>query len=306
MTNTKFDLYSEITNKIIKAIEDGAGELVMPWHKTAAGLPINATTRKNYRGINVLLLWMTADDKRYPSAHWATFKQWKEIGATVRKGERGTPIIFFKMLNRELEPSPTGEEITAVIPFARASWVFNAAQVEGYTSDEPIDEPIKAEQTEFELIEAAERQIRATGANIQYGGSRACYLHKDDLIQVPNASDFISTPTSSACEGYYSTIFHELAHWTGAPHRLDRTRGKKFADRPYCFEEIIAELSAAFSCVKLGVNPTPRADHAQYIEQYLKLLKADKRAIVTAASAAAAATDYILGNDAMAQHPETA
>ncbi|KAF0128383.1 MAG: hypothetical protein FD139_2831 [Methylocystaceae bacterium] len=290
---SRFDLHQEITDRIVAAIEAGVGEFKMPWHRAASTkLPINATTGRAYRGVNILSLWITAQSLGYESHEWATFKQWQERGATVRKGEKGTPIIFYKELHIESGDStaiddPEGER---KIPFARASWVFNASQVDGYL----IETPALPERLLFERIASVDRVIAATGAHIDFGGSRACYNHLTDRISIPEERAFIGTATSTAQEAFYATILHELSHWVGAECRLNREKGKRFADRAYAFEELIAETAAVFLCVELGITNEPRPDHAQYIAQYLTILKNDKKAIFAAAAAASAATDFIL------------
>lgn len=290
-----FDLHAEITNRIVEAIETGPGDFILPWHRASAThVPKNATTGKAYRGVNILSLWITAEARGYQNAGWATFKQWSEAGAHVRKGEKGTPIVFYKMLDKVDESDDAGQSEERRIPFARASWVFNVDQVDGYVA--PDAEP--REPTVFAPITRAQDLIAATGARIDFGGSRAFYRPSEDRIQIPLAGDFIGSPTATAQETFYMTILHELAHWTGAEHRLNRIKGKRFADRDYCFEELIAEMSAAFSCARLGIATTPRADHAHYIDQYLRLMKADKRAIFAAATAAGAATDFIMAFEA--------
>jgi antirestriction protein ArdC len=168
--------------------------------------------------------------------------------------------------------------------------VFNASQVEGYQSDAPT----LPERPLFERIASVDHAIAATLARIEYGGSRACYHRLTDCISIPDERAFFATETSTAQEAFYSTILHEATHWSGAEHRLNREKGKRFADRAYAFEELIAELSAAFLCAELGITNDPRPDHAQYTAQYLTVLKNDKKAIFSAAAAASAATDYIL------------
>lgn len=292
MKSSSFDLHADITTRIVDAIEAGAGDFILPWHRASAiHLPRNATTGKSYRGVNILSLWIAAEARGYGAAEWATFKQWSEAGAHVRKGEKGVPIVFYKTLDVTSDDGDTqSDDGRRQIPFARASWVFNADQVEGH--DAPLDPPRKP--SAFEMIPRADNLIAATGAAISYGGPRAFYRASEDRIQIPLAADFIGSPTATAQETFYMTVLHELAHWSGAEHRLNRVKGKRFADRDYCFEELVAELSAAFSCAHLGIATTPRPDHAQYIAQYLKLLKADKRAIFAAATAASAATDFIM------------
>ena len=287
-----FDLHAQITDRIVAAIEAGAGEFVMPWHRKdmPGGFPVNASTGKAYRGINILSLWLAASEAGFATNKWATFKQWLDMGATVRKGEKGSLITYYKTIEREDEEDEDGEGRSKRGMFAKPSWVFNAAQVTGFADEAPRE---AAGQT-VELIEAADAAIRATLADIRHGGSEAFYNRARDFIQVPEGSAFVGSKTSTAQEAYYSVILHELAHWSGAEARLNREKGKKFGDKPYAFEELIAELAAAFQCAELGITNEPRLDHAQYIAGWLKALKDDRRAIFLAASAASAATDYIL------------
>ena len=287
MEKGKFDLHEQITSRIMAAIEAGAGDFQMPWHGASSGrLPHNAISKTAYRGINILNLWLTSQEQGYASPEWATFKQWQEKGAAVRKGEKGSMIVYYKTFD-VVEADDGAEKRKGFM--ARPSWVFNASQVEGY---QPKTEPRPG--TVFDRIQAVEAAIAATGANISYGGSRAFYSRAEDRIQIPEASDFIGSATSTPLEAFHSTQLHELAHWTGAESRLNREKGKRFADRAYAFEEIVAELSAAFLCAELGVTNEPRPDHAQYLEGYLKVLNDDKRAIFTAAAAASAAVDFVL------------
>ena len=144
----------------------------------------------------------------------------------------------------------------------------------------------------MEPIEAAEAFVAATGANIVHGGSRACYVPRTDNIHMPPRDMFFGTATSSAAEAYASTKLHELTHWTSAETRCNRQLGKRFGDDAYAMEELVAELGAAFLCADLGITDTPRADHAQYLDNWLRVLKADKKAIFTAASKASQAPAF--------------
>lgn len=291
MKSERFDIHQEITNRIVEAIEAGAGDFKMPWHVSAdLRAPLNAHTKRAYRGVNVLTLWLTSHIQGFASSEWATFKQWQERGCQVRKGEKGTPIVFYKQLVGEDADPATGTTTERRIPFARASWVFNAAQVDG--ADVP-EAPAPLAPL-FERIEHVEQVVAATGARIEHGGQRAFYRPSTDSIQMPDAGLFTGTDTSTAQEAYYSTMLHELGHWTGTEPRLNRTRGKRFGDKAYAYEELVAELSAAFLCNDLQITVTPRADHAQYLASWLEVLKDDKRAIFSAASEATAATAYIL------------
>lgn len=292
MKENSFDIHAEITNRIVAAIEAGAGEFQMPWHNAAnTKTPVNATSKRAYRGVNIVSLWIVAQACGYGSNEWATFKQWRERGCMVRKGEKGTPIVFYKQLRYAADANGDASENDPekMVLFARASWVFNASQVDGYE----VPSMTIPERPLFERLAAADAAIAATGFDIRHGGARAYYHRVEDYIQVPDERAFVGTATSTPQEAYYSTVLHEMAHMTGAEARLNREKGKRFGDKPYAFEEVIAELSAAYSCAELGIASTPRQDHAQYIAEWLSILKADKKAIFTAASAASAATDYI-------------
>ena len=260
------DVYQTVTDQIVAAIESGAGEWQMPWHRAGEGLnrPVNIDTGKGYRGVNVVALWAAGQIRGYASGTWGTYRQWQKTGAQVRKGEK-------------------------------ASSVFNADQVDGYevALPEPKD-PVQA-------ITEADAFVSGTGAEVRHGGVRAFYRPSGDFIQMPDKERFTGSKTSTATEGYYGTLLHELIHWTGIERRCDRQFGKRFGDDAYAVEELVAELGAAFLCADLGITPEPRPDHAAYIEHWLKVLKADNRAIFTAASKAAQASDFL----AALQQPET-
>lgn len=285
MSKQKFDVYETVTTAIIEAIENGAERWEMPWNRLTS-IPTNARTGATYNGINVVSLWAASMKNGYSSPFWATFKQWKELGASVKKGEKSSVIIFYKTFEDEEENPATGETEKVTRFMARASRVFNVAQVEGWEEPRPYAEGADA-------IAAADAFVRATGADIRHGGGRAYYQRIEDYIQMPEKADFRDTTTSTATEGYYSTLLHELTHWTGAPHRLAREKGKRFGDEAYAFEELIAELGAAFLCAEVGITNQPREDHAAYIASWLKALKDDKRAIFKAARQAQAAADYL-------------
>lgn len=193
--------------------------------------------------------------------------------------------MFWKEI--EIEPQGDDEEGETRM-FARWSVVFNADQVDGF--EIPVSGDGKGEA---EILEGAESFLKATGADIRQGGSRACYDRTGDYIALPDRGLFHDTDTSTATEGFYSTALHELTHWSGAPHRLNREKGKSFGDSAYAFEELTAELGAAMLCASLGITGSTRADHAQYIDGWLKALKDDKKFIFAAASQAQKAADYL-------------
>ena len=281
----KRDVYARVTDQIINAIEHGVGNWRMPWHTSGryAFSPINVTSKKPYRGINTLCLWAAAQAKAYESGEWGTYKQWQERGAQVRKGEKATTVVFWKFANNtETEDGDESPKSGSRLLFTRGYSVFNASQVDGYTPNADPDMPMP------ERIERADAFFQAIGANLRHGGNRAYYAPDSDHIQMPPFQAFVENIA------YYSTLAHEHSHWTAQASRCDRQLGKRFGDNAYAAEELIAELGAAFTCAHLGLTTEPREDHAQYINSWLKVLKADKRAIFTAASKAQQAADFMV------------
>ena len=291
MSGSRRDVHREITEKIIRAIEAGAGDFHMPWH--AAGLPLgrpsNAITGKRYRGVNILALWVTGQTYGYTSDQWATLKQWNKLGAQVRKGEHAALIVFYKRMERERENPDTGEKATKDYLLARASFVFNADQVDGWKATDSKGMGMVASCQE------AQDFVVLTGAVIRHGGDRAYYRQTTDHIQIPEEEQFTGTATSTATEAYYATLLHELTHWTAHPSRLARDLSGRFGDESYAMEELVAELGAAFLCADLGIANSPRLDHAAYIANWLKVLRDDTKALFTAASRANQAADFLAG-----------
>lgn len=284
---TKRDTYQVITDTILGALEN-CGPCERPWVGPSLTMPVNAVSGHEYRGTNVVMLWVAAQEGGYSENAWATFKQWSEKGASVRKGEKGTPIIWFKMLECKDADDAGADEDGRRIPCARLSWVFNVSQVDGYQPEKgrtPDDNQVSP-------IAQADALIAASGAKLTHQGGQAYYRPSTDEIVLPPQHLFTGTSTSSATEAYYGVALHELTHWT-AP-RLQRELGKRFGDNAYAAEELVAELGAAFLCAKLGIEAEPRADHAKYLAHWIKILKNDRRAFITAASKASEASDYLL------------
>ena len=259
-------IYDTITNQIIAALERGTGDYTLPWHRSSAPLtrPINAVTRKAYRGVNVLALWASAEAQDFGHGLWATYRQWQSLGAQVRKGEKASPIVFYKVLDKPEGSEDEARENGGRI-FAQGSHVFNIAQVEGYALPEVAD----AEA--FDPIPDVEAFIAATGAAIRIKGDSAHYTPSADVITMPDRERFFTTTTASAKQNWYAILLHELVHWTGADHRLARTFGRRFGDEAYAMEELVAELGSAFLCGDLGLSVTPRPDHACYLASWLQL-----------------------------------
>lgn len=289
-TSARFDVYEAITNQIVAAIESGAGQVQLPWHRQGSAIyrPVNIASGKAYRGVNTVALWAAADALSYGQGIWGTYRQWQERGAQVRKGEKSSLVIFYKELESGQPDQSSDDDTGNRRVMARASRVFNIAQVDGYTMP-----ATGGSEDRIDPCDAAEAFIASTGAKIIVGGDSAYYRPSVDTIAMPDRHRFTGTATTTATEAWYSTLLHELTHWSGASHRLDRTFGKRFGDDAYAMEEMVAELGAAFLCGDLGITPEPRPDHAAYIDNWLRILKSDRKAIFTAASAANKAAEYL-------------
>ena len=292
MRTEKIDIYAEITNQIIEAIEAGADNYKMPWHVNGADsvLPVNASTHRPYRGVNVMMLWAVAAKKSYETNLWATYQQWRELGAQVRKGEKSTSVVFWRFFDEEDESeAPEGERRSHKSVMARAYHVFNAAQVDGY------EMPGIPRLPETERIERAEQFFDGIGADIREGGSRAFYSPAEDYIQMPPFALF------KKADFRYSVLAHEVTHWTGAGSRLNRNLAPRFQKEAYAAEELVAELGSAFISAELELKIEPRRDHAPYIQSWLNVLRNDKRAIFTASTKAQQAADWLFKRNLDAQ-----
>ncbi len=280
-------LYQEITGKIIRELEQGRLPWVQPWAGVSAplGLPRNAATGRKYSGINILILWCAVAERGFTAQNWLTFRQALAIGAHVRKGERGTSVVYadrFVPYRERTRAAEAGHEPEA-IPFLKRFTVFNADQCE----DLPADiAPPPAPLAENLILPQAEALIVASGADIRIGGDRAFYVPSEDFIRVPPPSAYFE-PVN-----WHRTVCHELGHWSGAAHRLNRDLSGGFGSSSYAREELTAEMTGAFVCAALSIVPTVR--HADYLAGWLEILREDNRAIIRAASAASKAADYLL------------
>jgi antirestriction protein ArdC len=282
-------LYDDITNKIIAELEAGRVPWVQPWGTAGAkallAMPANAATGRQYSGINVLILWGAVIEHGFPVQSWLTFRQALSLGGHVRKGERGTTVVYadrFIPDDEKKRAQETGEEAQA-IPFLKRFTVFNVAQCE----DLPDSLAAAPPAPEPGLIEPrVEALIKATGIDFRIGGNRAFYMPAADYVQVPPPQAYVHTID------WHRTALHELGHATGHASRLGRDLFGSFGSKKYAFEELIAEMNAAFCCASLGINPTVR--HADYIGSWLEVLREDNRAIVRAASHASKAADWLL------------
>jgi antirestriction protein ArdC len=282
------NLYDDITAKIIAELEAGRFPWVQPWGSAkvvSPGLPRNALTGRSYSGVNVLVLWGAVIGGGFSQQSWLTFRQALEAGGCVRKGEKGTTVVYADRFvpKGEAERAQRADEEARAIPFLKRFTVFNIDQCEGLRPGLASDSrPLP----ECEIVPTAEALIKASNADFRIGGSRAFYSPSHDFVQVPPQPAFFEQIN------YYRTALHELTHWTGHPSRLARNFSGTFGSKDYAREELAAEMGSAFLCAALGIVPTVR--HADYLAGWLEILREDNRAIFRAASAASKAADYLL------------
>jgi antirestriction protein ArdC len=282
------DHYQELTDRIIAALKAGTPPWQKPWDPNKAdgpSMPVNATTGRRYRGINTLILGMSSLPFTSNDPRFCTYKQAAERGWQIRRGEKGTTIYFFKQLTIGDHDSPESEEDnTRRIPLLRSFTVFHASQIDGI----PAFVAPTVEEATWRRPEAVDIILRNSKAVIRIGGDRAFYSPSTDSIYLPKESAFESP------QSWASVALHELSHFAGAPHRLNRDLSGRFGSEAYSREELVAVFSSLIIGTELNL-PTDIPNHASYIESWLKILKNDKREIFRAAAAAQKCADYCLG-----------
>ncbi|MBG6119362.1 MULTISPECIES: ArdC family protein [unclassified Sphingobium] len=279
-------LYGEVTARVIAELEEGRLPWVQPWDaRCPCTMPHNAMSGRVYSGINVLILWCEAVERAFTSQRWLTYKQAEKAGGHVRRGEKGTVICYADRFTPKDEAAKAaGEDREArTIAFLKRFTVFNLDQIEGlpeqYAAEPVVPDPVMA-------IAEVGRLIAASGADFRIGGSKAFYSPGQDYVQVPPQAAF-HEPIN-----WFRTALHELGHWAGGKGRLERDQSGKFGSALYAKEELVAEMTSAFACASLGIEPTVR--HSDYIGAWLEVLRADEKAIFRAASAASKGADYLL------------
>lgn len=286
----KANHYEAITSKIVTQIEGGTAPWRKPWSNKQGR--VSRPLRHNgkpYSGVNILILWSTAEHRGYASPFWMTYRQAMELGGQVRKGEKSELIVYANKATKKETNDDTGEETERQFNFLKTYCVFNADQIDGLPDHFNARAAATYNNTD-QAVRIADDFIAATGAEIRIGGDRAFYSPAHDFVGMPPFESFNSAPD------YYSTGLHELTHWTRAEKRLAREFGRKrWGDEGYAMEELVAELGSAFLCADLGLElaSEPRQDHASYLASWLQVLKNDSRAIFSAASHASRAADYL-------------
>jgi antirestriction protein ArdC len=293
-TKPRFDPFQAVTDRIVALMEAGTNPWRKPW-ASGLGMPRSIGSGKDYRGINVFLLMVTAMEQGYTSPWWGTYRAIAAAGGQVRKGEKGTTVVFWSTFTPKDGADLDADGNPRPRFFLKAYTVFNAAQADGLPEQY---HPAPAEPVgQFPAIEAAELvsagYLDRTGLSVRHGGDRAAYSPAGDWIILPDREAFTGGP-----ESYYATLFHELSHSTGHADRLARkelmTFGH-FGDNLYAKEELVAELTAAIVCGVTGIGATTEENSAAYLTSWARVLKGDSKLVVRAATKAHAAAEMILG-----------
>lgn len=280
----KNNIVEEITSRILDDLGKGVCPWEKPWKKESHPVPVNASTSRPYRGVNTLVLWVEGIRNGFSTQAWVTYRQAAALGGRVRQGEHGTRIVFYSKLTKPRKAGK-GEEVPRE---ERTFWllryytVFNLDQTEGLQEYRPQVGKVEP----FRAVEAAEKIMADCGVRIVYGGDKAFYDRQGDLITLPPKENF-KTPVS-----FYATALHEEIHASGHPSRLDRDLGGRFGDQAYAFEELVAEMGAAFLCAHVGIPYDTQ--HSNYIGDWIRVLRDHQRALFTAAAQAQRAMDFIL------------
>ena len=286
------DIYGTVTAKIVASMEASMRPWAQPWKQGSGAW--RRPVRHNgapYRGVNTLLLWAHAREQNFGSNRWMTYKQAEGLGALVRKGERGCMVVYASRIAPGVQPADgpdatTEDQAGKSVAFLRPYTVFNLDQLQGLPTSYVADAKV-ASTLGVERDSRLNDLVVGTAATIRHGGDRAFYAPDGDFVQMPTPAQFRDSTS------YAATLLHELTHWTGHPSRLARDFGRRFGDQAYAVEELVAELGSAFICADLGMTAEPREDHAAYLSHWLRVLKADKRAIFTAAAHAQRAADFL-------------
>ena len=282
----KKSIYEEVTERIIDSLETGVIPWARPWEASQYGEYRNAITNRPYRGLNIMLLNLVGMMKGFVDPRWLTYRNAEKLGGHIKKGEKGVGIVFWKFLpvkeQQDIDLVPDGDDNDKkVIPFARMYTVFNVEQCED------LDLQSLEVSVDFKDTENQEAEKILSLPTMKQGGGEAYYSKSRDFIAMPIREAFENLDL------YYSTAYHEIVHWTGHPDRLQRQFGKRFGDQDYAFEELVAEIGAAFLGASTGI-PFEKMRHPGYINSWLRILKQDNRAIFSAAAKAQTAADFVL------------
>ena len=285
----KKDLYQDFTNQVIKQMEDNNMNWFKPFTTSILNGHHNVVSKKCYQGLNCFSIGLSVHDNGFKSNEWATFNQWKNLGANVLKGSKGTQILYWNIKEYE---DKNDKDKKVKIPMLRYFVVFNADQVEGYKRkviETKVIDDWKAHFKTDSFVENINPDIKTS--------NKAFYIPSKDFIGMPPKEDFKGDKENTKEQHYYSTLLHELTHWTGHPSRCDRNLGNRFGSQAYAMEELIAEIGSAFLCSHLGITKAPTPNHPKYLNGWLEVLKEDKKAIFKAFSLSKTSSEYLLELD---------
>lgn len=283
-------IIEEVSKKVLSMMEDYKDDWTKPWVDTMAkSFPINFATKKDYNGFNIFWLSLACHYKGYNHNKWATYKQWVKLGGTVKKGEKSTRVFYWELKKFEDKNNVdvNGDPEIKSRWFLKVWNVFNVEQVDG------IKLPKPNLVNKVDSIAYADKYIKNTKAVIKIHGDVASYSPVLDYINMPNKEQFKNTDSATASEHWYSTLLHELVHWTGHKDRCDRNFSKIFKSQEYAMEELVAETGSAILTVLLGVSKTTRPDHAKYLNSWKKVIKDNPKAIFTAFSKSTQAIELL-------------
>ena len=285
----KKDLYQDFTDQVIKQMEDNNMNWTKPFTTTILNGHHNIVSKKPYQGMNCFNIGLSVYKNGFKSNEWATFNQWKNLGAKIKKGSKGTEILYWNIKEYE---DKTNKDEKVKIPFLKYFVVFNADQVEGYETKEIETKEIDDWKAHFKT----DTFVENTKADIQIN-NKAFYSPSADYIGMPPKEDFKGDKENTKEQYYYSTLLHELTHWSGHSSRCNRDLKNRFGSKAYAMEELVAEIGSAFLCSHLGVTKAPTPNHGRYLNNWLEVLKEDKKAIFKAFSLSKVSSEYLLELD---------
>ncbi|MEC7760881.1 MAG: zincin-like metallopeptidase domain-containing protein [Pseudomonadota bacterium] len=300
----KFDAAASITNELIKIIDRGVLPWRKPWTVGGSSVPLRQNGEP-YQGVNNFLLTMRTMMAGYASPYWMTLRQANELDAKVIKGSKSSVVVYYGTAEREQAESAHGGEAETedpkTIPFMKSYRVFNADQIEGL---DPRFHPAAAEpeiHPERAPIPHMQSFFEAIGANVSFSGREACYVPNLDKIYMPPIELFENP------RNFYAVWGHELGHWTKPRHRLNRSYGDaRFGNTAYAREEIVAEFCTVFLGQKLGFSAHTLELNAAYLDNWVRVLRSDKRAIFKHAADAQRACDYLVAASEAGQGEQAA
>jgi len=285
----KKDLYQDFTNQVIEQMENNNMKWFKPFTTSIINGHHNVVSKKPYQGLNCFSIGVAVHNNNFKSNEWATFSQWEKLGAKIKKGSKSTQILYWNI--KEYEDKNNKDKLVK-IPMLKYYNVFNADQVDEYETKEIETKELDDWKAHFKT----DVFVESTGADIKIS-NKAFYIPSEDFIGMPSKEDFKGDKENTKEQYYYSTLLHELTHWSGHSSRCNRDLQNRFGSKAYAMEELVAEIGSAFLCSYLGVTKAPTPNHGRYLNNWLEVLKEDKKAIFKAFSLSKASSEYLMELD---------